>query len=106
MARPVVKGNAMSDSQKKIAETCDAIKNLLLEKNRKYGDSALNPVRVFSKADKVEQIKVRMDDKLSRIKNEQGDEDEDVYMDLAGYLVLMLIAKEEQKQKEKKKGEK
>ena len=92
----------LNASQKKIAETCDAIKNLLLEKNRKYGDSALNPVRVFSKADTVEQIKVRMDDKLSRIRNEQGDEDEDVYMDLAGYLVLMLIAKEEQK---KTKGE-
>ena len=88
----------LSGSQEQIAETCDAIKNLLLEKNRKYGNSALNPVRVFSKADTVEQIKVRMDDKLSRIRNEQGDEDEDVYMDLAGYLVLMLIAKEEQKQ--------
>ena len=92
----------MDGMQKKIADMCDAIKNLLLEKNRKYGNSALNPVRVFSKADTAEQIKVRMDDKLSRIKNEQGDEDEDVYMDLAGYLVLMLIAKEEQK---KTKGE-
>lgn len=92
----------MNDTQLKIAEKCDAIKNLLLEKNRKYGNSALNPVRVFSKADTVEQIKVRMDDKLSRIRNEQGDEDEDVYMDLAGYLVLMLIAKEEQKQQKEK----
>lgn len=91
----------LTGTQKAIAEKCDAIKNLLLEKNRKYGNSALNPVRVFSKADKVEQIKVRMDDKLSRIRNEQGDEDEDVYMDLAGYLVLMLIAKEEQKEQEK-----
>lgn len=89
--------------QDKIAQICDAIKNLLLEKNRKYGNSALNPVRVFSKADTVEQIKVRMDDKLSRIRNEQSDEDEDVYMDLAGYLVLMLIAKKELKQQEKNK---
>lgn len=92
----------MNNTQQKIIEVCERIKNLLLEKNRKYGNSALNPVRVFSKADTVEQIKVRMDDKLSRIRNEQGDEDEDVYMDLAGYLVLMLIAKEEQK---KTKGE-
>ncbi|MBQ9335824.1 MAG: hypothetical protein IJS14_00820 [Lentisphaeria bacterium] len=67
---------------------------MLLEKNRKYGDSALNPCRVFSRANAVEQILVRIDDKLNRIKNRQNDEDEDVVMDLAGYLILLMIAKE------------
>lgn len=67
---------------------------LLIEKNRKYGDSALNPARIFSKASNIEQIKVRIDDKLSRIKNAQDDEDEDVIADLIGYLVLLTIAKE------------
>ena len=66
----------------------------MLEKNRKYGDSALNPCRIFSKADAVEQIKVRIDDKLKRLQNEQNDEDEDVVKDLVGYLVLLMIAKE------------
>jgi len=67
---------------------------LLLEKNKKYGDSALTPSRIFSKCDAVEQILVRIDDKLSRIQNGDGllAKDEDVLMDLMGYLVLLKIA--------------
>lgn len=76
-----------------IIEACEQIKMMLLEKNRKYGDSALNPVRVFSKADAGEQLKVRMDDKLSRIQNAQDDDLEDPMMDLTGYLVLDLARK-------------
>lgn len=80
-----------------IANKCDEIKELLLEKNRKYGNSALEPVRVFSKASNIEQILVRIDDKINRIKNKQEDEDEDVYKDLAGYLILLLVAIDSQK---------
>ena len=69
------------------------IGQMLLEKNRKYGDAALNPKRIVSKSSAVEQIKVRIDDKLSRIANQQNDEDEDVFKDLLGYLVLLEIAK-------------
>jgi hypothetical protein len=76
-----------------IASECDAIKEMLLSKNRKYGDSALRPRRVFSKASAVEQILVRIDDKLSRIESAQYDEDEDVEKDLIGYLVLLRIAR-------------
>ena len=76
-----------------ITKKVKEIETLLLEKNRKYGDSALNPCRIFSKADAVEQIKVRIDDKLKRLQNEQNDEDEDVVKDLVGYLVLLMIAK-------------
>ena len=78
----------------RIAAKCDELKAMLLEKNRKYGDSALNPCRVFSRANSVEQILVRIDDKLSRIQNRQNDDDEDAVMDLAGYLILLMIAKE------------
>ena len=82
------------DSQVKIANVCDDIKQLLLEKNCKYGDSALNPVRVMSKASAEEQILVRIDDKLSRL--QRGDpklEDEDVISDLIGYLILLKVAR-------------
>lgn len=82
----------LPDSQVLIAQVCDEIKEMLLEKNRKYGDSALNPTRIFAKSDSVEQIKVRIDDKLNRLKNAQGDEDEDVVLDLMGYLVLLRVA--------------
>jgi len=81
------------DTQDQIAEVCDSIKQLLLEKNAKYGDSALYPQRVFSKADAVEQIKVRIDDKLSRIATTGFSAiDEDTLQDLIGYLVLLKIA--------------
>ena len=77
-----------------ISQVCDDIKTLLLEKNLKYGDSALNPVRVMSNASPIEQILVRIDDKLSRIQQGQGgiQDDEDVIQDIIGYFILLKIA--------------
>lgn len=83
----------MTWSQAQICEVCDGVKEMLLEKNRRYGDSALAPVRVFSHADPEEAIRVRIDDKLSRLCHERDDEDEDVVNDLIGYLVLLKVAK-------------
>ena len=85
----------MVDTHADIARVCDRIKQLLLQKNMQYGDSALNPIRVLSKSGPIEQILVRIDDKLNRIKqgNILGD-DEDVVMDLIGYFVLLKIALE------------
>jgi hypothetical protein len=84
----------MTDTQIQIASICDDVKNLLLSKNIKYGDSAINPSRIFSHASPVEQILVRIDDKLSRIGKGIGliANDEDVIDDLIGYLVLLKIA--------------
>ena len=70
----------------------DYIKDFLLMKNRAYGNSALEPMRVFSKASPKEQILVRIDDKLSRIRN--GDTTEDVVLDLIGYLILLEMVDE------------
>jgi hypothetical protein len=80
-------------SAEDIAAVCDELREFLLEKNRKYGDSALTPTRIFSRADLIEQIKVRIDDKLSRMKNRADDEDEDVEWDLLGYLILLRVAR-------------
>ena len=85
----------MVDSHNDIARVCDDVKQLLLQKNMKYGDSALNPIRVLSKSGPTEQILVRIDDKLNRVK--QGnilEDDEDVIMDLIGYFILLKIALE------------
>ena len=38
-----------------ISQECDAIKAMLLDKNAKYGDSAMRPRRIFSRADHLEQ---------------------------------------------------
>ena len=84
----------LDNSSKEIAAKCDELKNLLISKNLKYGDSALNPARIFSTGSPIEQIKVRIDDKINRIK--QGGtfmtDDEDTITDLAGYLILLRIA--------------
>mgnify|MGYP006275884063 CR=1 FL=1 len=82
------------DTTTHIAVICDAVKSLLISKNQKYGDSALNPSRIFSKANAIEQLLVRIDDKLNRVQKGAGliETDEDVIMDLIGYLVLLKIA--------------
>ena len=92
----------MSESETKISGVCDDIKELLIHKNRKYGNSALKPCRVFSKSSPVEQLLVRIDDKLNRIMQGAGllAEDEDVVNDLIGYLVLLKIGMHEEKNKE------
>jgi hypothetical protein len=80
------------DTQAMIVEECGAIMDMLLDKNRKYGNSAIQPKRIFSKANPIEQINVRIDDKLSRIESAQGDDTEDAEMDLIGYLILKRVA--------------
>jgi len=86
----------MTEVQKMIEMECDSVKELLLAKNREYGNSALEPIGVFSCADPVEQIKVRIDDKLSRIRTTSRMDDvtihEDTVQDLIGYLVLLQVA--------------
>ena len=85
----------MVNSSTDIARICDNVKQLLIEKNLKYGDSALNPVRVMSKSSPIEQILVRIDDKLSRIsRGNLLTDDEDVINDLIGYFILLKIALE------------
>ena len=76
----------------RIAAECDAIKAMLLEKNAAYGNSALDPVRIFSQANTIEQIRVRIDDKLSRLARGRVFGDEDTILDLIGYLVLLRVA--------------
>ena len=76
-----------------IEDMCDRISSMLVEKNQSYGNSALDPIRIFSKAAADEQLLVRIDDKLSRLA--KGKElGEDTILDLTGYLVLLLISRE------------
>jgi len=77
----------------RIIRECLELAEMLINKNRSYGNSALEPVRIFSKADPKEQLYVRVDDKLSRLMKGTeypGDNDID---DLIGYLILLKIAK-------------
>ena len=62
---------------KLIKQYCDELAEFLQDKNRKYGNAALAPLRLFSHASVEEQLNVRMDDKLSRLRSAQGDDAED-----------------------------
>lgn len=75
-----------------ILSACIDAAVFLCQKNVAYGDSALNPVRIFSKANPVEQIKVRIDDKLSRLINGGEFVGDDDAKDLLGYLILLFVA--------------
>lgn len=86
-----------SDFEKKVRATLDAVVEMLVEKNEAYGNSALEPVRVFSKADAAEQLRVRIDDKLSRLIKGHEFGTEDTVKDLIGYLVLLLMAEDKPK---------
>ncbi len=83
----------LTKTQFQIVTVCDEIKKMLLDKNRKYGDSAIHPQRIFSKADPEQQILIRLDDKLSRWASCQEDDTEDIITDMIGYLVLLKIVR-------------
>lgn len=86
-------GLSAEQIQELIVEECNNIKELLIVKNREYGNSALEPKRIFAKSSPIEQIKVRIDDKLSRLANDTHKElKEDTVQDLIGYLVLLKVA--------------
>lgn len=79
-------------SGQKIISECLEIAEMLLKKNISYGDSALSPIRIFSQADNKEQIKIRIDDKINRIKNGAGFAGDNDIDDMIGYLILLKIA--------------
>lgn len=78
--------------REQVYEILSEITEMLIAKNKKYGNSALEPLGVFSKLSAEEGLLVRIDDKLKRIKNGSlQKDDEDVINDLIGYLVLLKI---------------
>ena len=82
-----------NDTQNKINEIMEAMKDLLLYKNRLYGNSALNPKQIFYKGDAVNSILIRLDDKLGRImaNTDEKPRINDV-ADIIGYCTLLLIS--------------
>jgi hypothetical protein len=79
-----------TNTMKAVRIIVEEIYTLLEEKNESYGDSATNPIRIFSKSSPEEQILVRIDDKLSRIAYGNEYPGDDTIRDLTGYLVLLL----------------
>lgn len=80
-------------NKEKIIEITNAMQDLLLYKNEKYGDSALSPNNIFYKGDSSNSILIRLDDKIGRIKNNSDSlpRVNDV-CDIIGYCTLLLAS--------------
>ena len=88
----------MKTTAEQIVEVANSVRDLLLEKNKAYGDSALKPSNIFASGSAVDNIACRIDDKLMRIKNKGiNDSTEDTVQDLIGYLILLKIAIENER---------
>jgi hypothetical protein len=87
--------------QDEVYKVLSEITEMLVAKNQKYGNSAIEPLGIFSDLSPEEGLKVRIDDKLKRIKNGSlQKDDEDVINDLIGYLVILKILQKHEKAKE------
>jgi hypothetical protein len=72
-----------------------AFEEFLNEKNKRYGNSALEPLGIFSSHVKgedqaMDNMLIRLDDKLKRIKNADELRKNDV-SDIIGYLILLCV---------------
>lgn len=81
------------NTQEKISEVMDSMKDLLLYKNQKYGDAAINPKKIFYKGDSTNSILIRLDDKIGRVMANPDDtpRTNDI-ADIIGYCTLLLIS--------------
>jgi hypothetical protein len=86
-----VNPDAFEDFAWRVEHVLGKVHSTLLAKNKLYGNSALEPIRILSRCDAAEQLRVRIDDKLSRLKQGLPDQEDTVH-DLIGYLVLLTIA--------------
>lgn len=90
--KPVFKGEKHQSTADKIAGITSAMCSLLQYKNKNYGDSALNGVKVFSAIKPESSICIRLDDKLARVRNgEKGTFKKNDLCDVIGYMVLLCI---------------
>ena len=78
-----------------VQAVCAELVDLIDRKNKAYGNSATQPLAVFSKLGTLARLQVRIDDKLSRLG--RGAEEakaavpEDTVVDLLGYLLIYLV---------------
>jgi hypothetical protein len=86
-------GEQAPETRDAIARVCDNLRDLLLEKNRRYGDSALKPVGIFTAHNEsaLAGLYARLDDKLARIAHAEEVRKNDV-ADAMGCMVLVCVA--------------
>lgn len=89
----VVVSGKREDPQSKLVDVCDWMKDLLLYKNKNYGNVGLEPINVLSKVDSLQGLLHRADDKIARLKNNPDPVPRlNDIMDLCGYCILIMTA--------------
>ena len=88
---PSAKFNPVNQTEMAILDECNRLADMLIKKNRAYGNSFEKPISIFSKSSAEEQIFTRIDDKLNRVKSGSEYPGDDTVLDIAGYLVLLMI---------------
>lgn len=90
--------------EKKIPFVVEHLREILLAKNKNYGNSAFCPPILLPHLKPEEALLVRMSDKVARLtslasgeKDRVGESLSDTLYDLAGYCVLAIIALEKKK---------
>ena len=98
-----MKTDSTHEMRLEIRQACDSIKELLIQKNLNYGDSALRPANIFARGTAVENLCERLDDKFMRFVNNGLNKNSfDTVDDLIGYLVLLKIALKQEGYKDNK----
>ena len=86
-----------TETQREIGNILAWMDQLLVHKNKNYGNSALEPLGLFTKFlsenndPGLNSILVRLDDKLMRVKNAKTLRKNDL-MDIMGYLTLLMVS--------------
>ena len=78
--------------EKNLNSILNSVGKFLKEKNKRYGNSALEPSNMFFKGNSEEGLRIRIDDKLKRMKNSDVLRKNDI-VDLIGYLIILCITK-------------
>lgn len=89
-------GTNQPTTGQKAADYLRRVAKIVEDKSDAYGDSVGQPLRIFSKNDQADGLRVRIDDKLSRIArgNPAKNNGEDIVQDLIGYLALLAVSTE------------
>ena len=79
------------ETKERIGRVLHSLETLLVEKNKRYGNSALEPLKGI-KYTPEDGIKIRLTDKLKRVINSDNLRKNDV-ADIMGYLTLLCVSK-------------
>jgi len=94
---------SVNNAEEAITKRCLYINLMLLDKNRRYGNSSLEPFGLFPSVHRASKIESRIEDKLKRMQNIFEEKGTEAYetrdyieavKDLTGYLMLYGIALE------------